>query len=336
MEPVTVEQPVLDVSQTALEALPEKTFPSARPFRVFISEPAYHTMWGHARESLSEGDTIREVGGILVGSVYRDEAGPYLEVTAAIPAEHTRSEGTEVAFMPETWAQVNRVKDSRYPEDRMVGWYHTHPRFGIFLSERDKFVHRHSFPQPWAAAYVIDPVQGLEGLFLWSAGEPQQAQEYWVGPERKLWVPREAQAVESEDGEATRPAGVSRSTALGALAAALVALLLVCGFFYRNQLVLAANMQVIGRALVSNQQELDRSRQALAVLQRQLDWTGRRTDVRDEAMRAQLRQLESGLRNVDTITRLLRQRVDELRRDPSSVASPASETAAGDQERGTP
>jgi proteasome lid subunit RPN8/RPN11 len=336
VESVTVEQPALDASQTALEALPEKTFPSARPFRVFISEQAYQTMWGHARESLSEGDTIREVGGILVGLVYRDEAGPYLEVTAAIPAEHTRSEGTEVAFTPETWAQINRVKDSRYPKDRIVGWYHTHPRFGIFLSERDKFVHRHSFPQPWAAAYVIDPVQRLEGLFLWSAGEPQQAQEYWVGPERKLWVPRETPSAESEDGAETRAEGVSRSAVLGGLTAVLITLLLVCGFFYRNQMLLAANMQIIGRALASDQQELDRSRQALAVLRSQFDRTARRTDERDEAMRAQLRQIESGLRNVDTITRLLRQRVDELRRDPASVASPASETTAGHGERGRP
>jgi proteasome lid subunit RPN8/RPN11 len=327
-----MEQPVLDVSQTAVEELPEKAFPSARPFRVFISETAYQTMWRHARETLSEGDTIREVGGVLVGLVYRDEAGPYLEVKAAIPAEHTRSEGTEVAFTPETWAQVNRVKDSRYPEDRIVGWYHTHPRFGIFLSERDRFVHRHSFPQPWAAAYVIDPVQRLEGLFLWNAGEPQQAQEYWTGSERKLWVPRETVAAESDKEAELREGGVSRSLFLATLMAALVALLLVVGFFYRNQLLLAANMRIIGQALASDQQELDRSHQALAALRSQLDRAARPTDERDDAVRAQLQQLESGLRNVDTITRLLRQRVDELRRESRSVARPAS----GDRDRGTP
>jgi proteasome lid subunit RPN8/RPN11 len=332
LETVSLEPPALDVSQTAVETLPEKAFPSVRPFRVFISEPAYQAMWGHARETLAEGDTIREVGGILVGLVYRDEAGPYLEVKAAIAAEHTRSEGTEVAFTPETWAQVNRVKDSRYPEDRIVGWYHTHPRFGIFLSERDRFVHRHSFPQPWAAAYVIDPVQRLEGLFLWSAGEPQQAQEYWVGPERKLWVPREPAAAESDKEAEPRESGVSRSLFLGTLSASLVALLLVFGFFYRNELLLAANMQVIRRALISDQQELDRSRQALEALRGQLDRSARQTDERDDAVRAQLQQLESGLRNVDTITRLLRQRVDELGRESRSVASPAS----GDRDRGMP
>jgi proteasome lid subunit RPN8/RPN11 len=132
------DQPIIDVSQVETDALPEKPFPPGSIFRVLITDEAYQTMQEHARSTLAEADMIREVGGVLIGNIFRDAAGPYLEIKSAIIAEHTRNEGTEVAFTPETWAQLNRVKDKLYPTDRVVGWYHTHPRFGIFLSERDK------------------------------------------------------------------------------------------------------------------------------------------------------------------------------------------------------
>jgi len=64
-----------------------------------------------------------------------------------------------MTFTPETWVQVNRVKDQRYADAKIVGWYHTHPRFGIFLSDMDKFIHKHHFSQPWTTALVVDPVQ---------------------------------------------------------------------------------------------------------------------------------------------------------------------------------
>ena len=99
---------------------------------------------------------------MLIGDVYHDGRGAYLDIQAAIAAEHTRNEDTQVTFTPESWIQVtSQVKDSTYPGLRIVGWYHTHPRFGIFLSDRDRFIQSTSFSQPWATALVVDPVQDL-------------------------------------------------------------------------------------------------------------------------------------------------------------------------------
>jgi proteasome lid subunit RPN8/RPN11 len=48
-----------------------------------------------------------------------------------------------------------------------VGWYHTHPGFGIFLSNMDLFIHRNFFPQKWHIALVLDPVNKKSGYFCW-------------------------------------------------------------------------------------------------------------------------------------------------------------------------
>ena len=53
----------------------------------------------------------------------------------------------------------------------MVGWYHSHPRFGIFLSQYDVFIHSNFFAEQWQVAYVVDPVSGNSGIFGWENGE---------------------------------------------------------------------------------------------------------------------------------------------------------------------
>ena len=57
-----------------------------------------------------------------------------------------------------------------YPDLDIVGWYHTHPDFGIFLSSHDLFIHRHFFAQPLQVAYVVDPIRQTRGFFQWRDG----------------------------------------------------------------------------------------------------------------------------------------------------------------------
>jgi hypothetical protein len=52
-----------------------------------------------------------------------------------------------------------------------VGWYHSHPSFGIFLSEHDLFIHRNFFSGPAQIAVVVDPINCTEGVFAWRHGE---------------------------------------------------------------------------------------------------------------------------------------------------------------------
>jgi hypothetical protein len=49
---------------------------------------------------------------------------------------------------------------------RIVGWYHTHPRMGIFLSHYDTWLHHNFFPEPWQVALVVEPHKSLAGFFI--------------------------------------------------------------------------------------------------------------------------------------------------------------------------
>jgi hypothetical protein len=56
--------------------------------------------------------------------------------------------------------------EKRFEDERIVGWYHTHPRMGIFLSHYDTWLHRNFFPEPWQVALVVEPYSSLGGFFI--------------------------------------------------------------------------------------------------------------------------------------------------------------------------
>ncbi len=65
-----------------------------------------------------------------------------------------------------------------------MGWYHTHPDFGIFLSGHDQFIHRHFFAQPLQVAYVVDPIRQTRGFFQWRDGELEEVEGFYLFADR--------------------------------------------------------------------------------------------------------------------------------------------------------
>jgi proteasome lid subunit RPN8/RPN11 len=112
----------------------------------------------------------REVGGFLIG--HPSVTGRLPVLSAAIEAVHAAENRADLTFTQDTWEHVHRELARRGEAgERIVGWYHSHPGFGVFLSQHDDFVHRSFFSDPSQVALVIDPVRCQEGLFVWDQDE---------------------------------------------------------------------------------------------------------------------------------------------------------------------
>ncbi len=112
-----------------------------------------------------------EVCGVLIGAGFNDAHGPYLLVEHCIRGKETRGQSTNVTFTAETWQHIQATMDRDYPDKKMIGWYHTHPGFGIFLSGMDQFICENFFNIAWQVAFVYDPLSGEEGNFVWRSGK---------------------------------------------------------------------------------------------------------------------------------------------------------------------
>jgi proteasome lid subunit RPN8/RPN11 len=125
----------------------------------------------HARAHMAA-----EVCGVLIG----DDDASGTVVLACIEATNAAQAGTHVTFTQDAWESIYRVKDERYPDKRIVGWYHSHPGFGVFLSDHDTFIHRNFFSSPGQVAWVYDPHTDEEGCFGWIDGDIHRLQGFSV------------------------------------------------------------------------------------------------------------------------------------------------------------
>jgi proteasome lid subunit RPN8/RPN11 len=116
----------------------------------------------HARSSMSA-----EICGVLIGEIESSRTS----VETLIEGEAAQQGGSHVTFTQDTWAHIYQTKDSQYPDKRIVGWYHSHPGFGVFLSDHDLFIHRNFFSDVRQVAWVYDPHSDEEGCFAWSGEE---------------------------------------------------------------------------------------------------------------------------------------------------------------------
>ncbi len=340
----------IDTSQINTEELPVKEFPAGKGYRVVISPSAHQAIWKHATQSVEEaraaGRGIVEVGGMLIGDVFRDADGPYLEVSAAIVGEHTRNEGAEMVFTPETWAQVTTVKDRQYPTDKIVGWYHTHPKFGVFLSDMDKYTHRQFFSPPWTAAFVLDPIQKNEGLFVWSGGEPLQVSHYWVGQQRQERVvvvsPEPAGTPSPAPPARTPESAVSQATFALSTVLGVLALLLVFGYVYMREVAHAETEKFVLGTLDTQKAALDNTWRALEALRQDLDVSRKQIGASQARMTEKVQHVEMGLQKIGLLTETLEDRVkgdervlDHLQIIPTPVPQGAPHPAGSEPSPGS-
>ncbi len=143
---------------------------NAQPALVVDSE-VVRQIRQHARSS-----SKTEVCGVLIGQD-RDHR---IDVAACIEGQNAEEAGAHVTFTQETWEHIYAVKDQKYPEERIVGWYHSHPGFGVFLSDHDTFIHRNFFSSPGQVAWVFDPHSDEEGCFGWVGSRIERLKQIGV------------------------------------------------------------------------------------------------------------------------------------------------------------
>lgn len=111
-----------------------------------------------------------EVGGFLIGRI--DDEGTH--VTAAHAALAAQSGQAHLTFTHDAWDEILPLLESDYPGQAIVGWYHSHPGFGVFLSEYDIFIQENFFGSDGQVALVVDPLAGTYGFLTAHGGQARE------------------------------------------------------------------------------------------------------------------------------------------------------------------
>ena len=152
--------------------------PIAEDLPVFVAWDTLRDLESHALS-----DIRVELGGLLLGESCEDDRDrPFVVIAHSLPARHYESTCDSFKFTHETWMDLTRRRTALPADLQVVGWYHTHPHLGVFLSEPDCFICEHFFRRPSDVALVIDPCRQDWGFFQWTGGPgpPQRTGGFFV------------------------------------------------------------------------------------------------------------------------------------------------------------
>lgn len=143
--------------------------------KVYIKQDVYKAL-----EKYALADVEHERGTIILGDFCEELGKTHVVISNYIEAKYTDASASTLTFTHETWDYVHKEHDAKYADKKIVGWQHTHPGYGIFLSNYDLFIQKNFFNIPFQVAYVIDPIQNIRGFFQWKNGKIEKLKGYYI------------------------------------------------------------------------------------------------------------------------------------------------------------
>lgn len=145
--------------------------PCDAPFQVYIVRSVMDKIWDHAK-SLPR----VECSGVLVGHPFRtfDERITFVIIVGAIRHNTNQSSVGHVTIGPREIAAAREEMEDQHrglPGLIPVGWYHSHPGHGVFLSPHDMTIARSIYNLFWHVALVVDPRRKEAAFFRGPEGE---------------------------------------------------------------------------------------------------------------------------------------------------------------------
>lgn len=146
--------------------------------QVYISKCAEARMRNHA---LSARGDKKEVMGFLLGDI-RTWKGTTYVVARDIVTTDLNATNVSVRFDRAGFEKLFASLDDSGFDYVIVGWYHSHPGHGCFMSKTDINTQNTMFNNPWNFAIVVDPVNFDVGAFALRDGKITEISfaVYWM------------------------------------------------------------------------------------------------------------------------------------------------------------
>ena len=123
--------------------------------RAYISSKALKAIMAHCERQARDG---LEAMGFLSGGVFSWKGKAYTVARDALTAP-LEATAVHVRFDRTGFQGLFEQLDRLEYEYIIVGWYHSHPGYGCFMSGTDQETQMSGFSEPFHVALVVDPVK---------------------------------------------------------------------------------------------------------------------------------------------------------------------------------
>ena len=153
-----------------------KVWQDTKVTKVFMPAKPIHAINAFVQEknvtTFSEDTSqVPEIAGFLLGRYQRQARTDQYEVSIDefVPITPGEQGVYRVEFGTHAWIKLDEVQE-KFPDLVTIGWFHTHPGHGLFLSQPDLNIQKGFFRQPYHLAMEIDPLKPISEMafFTWS------------------------------------------------------------------------------------------------------------------------------------------------------------------------
>ncbi len=295
--------------------------------KVYIKQDVYKAL-----EKYASSDTTKELGTILIGDYCEQMGKTHVVISNYIEAKYTDASASTLTFTHETWDYVHKQHDLLYPTKKIVGWQHTHPNYGIFLSNYDLFIQENFFNLPFQIAYVIDPIQNIRGFFQWKNGKIEKLKGYYVYDEVGKPIKIEQTKPKSEIAKSSPKATKFLYTVLALLCVSTIALFITTMSLNQKYNQQVKRQETIMDEVNEQNELIDTQNDTIAKLQEQLvkgvlDSSGKTTAAELITM---LENHEITLQNQEQLLKDLKDFVDKENTEGSNIHFKSYTVVSGD------
>ena len=147
-------------------------------YDVYFKKSALDSALAHARAGAS---SQQETMGLLVGRFCQSTGRNWVQVEGYVTAPNVAS-AVSVRFSESSFGELSSQLFSAVGSNQVVvGWLHSHPGLGCFLSGTDISTQQRYFDHPQAIAAVVDPLSaGGEKKRVYRLDAPQSARYHEI------------------------------------------------------------------------------------------------------------------------------------------------------------
>lgn len=133
---------------------------------------------------------IPEIGGFLLGkySFYTGIQKYQISLEEFVPIKPEKNDVFQIEFSTESLVLELGDAQDQFPDMSVIGWFHTHPGHGLFLSKPDLAIHNGFFNELFQLAMEIDSLsEGLDTGFFTRAANGQVNNSVYQKPVWFSW-----------------------------------------------------------------------------------------------------------------------------------------------------
>lgn len=124
--------------------------------KIYFSNESIENINTWVNFSLEGHNAVPEIGGILLGNYRRKESKIELKIDLFAPIKEVDDQSSTSLTVGKGFAQAIIKADEKMKDLLVLGWFHTHPGHGPFLSSTDLNQTQIFFPHDYQIAIVLD------------------------------------------------------------------------------------------------------------------------------------------------------------------------------------